>query len=245
MALSGRALRWTAAAALVVAIVGIAFVPTETKQGVDFVVSTYRLPLYAKALDFVHRDSSYARLAARIVGRHESAEARAQAVFDWTRANIHSQPAGLPVVDDHVWHIIVRGYGVDDQKSDVFTTLTMYAGVPAFLAGTADHLPRLVLSYAWIDGHWRVFDVDNGIVFRHGNGTLASAGDIERTPALAAELGGPRVVRSIPYGDYFKGYRAPVAPDLLRPELQMLFPRVTHRVRRLVGLGRREWQQVS
>ena len=55
-------------------------------------------------------------------------------IFIWTCENIRKQPDGLPVIDDHVWHIIIRGYGEPDQSSDVFTTLCNYAGIRAFYA---------------------------------------------------------------------------------------------------------------
>jgi hypothetical protein len=197
-------------------LVAVAFVPTETKQGVNFAVSSHRLPLYAKTLDFLQRDSSYARLASRIAAGHAQPEARTLAVFAWTRDNIRDTPGGFPVVDDHVWNIVIRGYGEADQKADVFTTLSMYAGVPAFFSNRAGESGTAVLSYAWIDRQWRVFDVDNGVIFRTRQGTLASAEEA--------------------------GFAPPVAPDVLRPELQMLWPRVWSSVGRLIGV-RREWQR--
>ena len=57
---------------------------------------------------------------------------RVLAVFDWTARRIQPTPEGWPVVDDHILNIIIRGYGMTDQRADVFATLTTYAGVPAF-----------------------------------------------------------------------------------------------------------------
>ena len=228
--------------ALTVAI-GIANLPVQTKQGVDFVTSSSTLPLYVKALDFVQRDASYRRLAHRIAGDGTSPEARAVALFDWTRKNIRDTPKGFPIVDDHVWHTIVRGYGEDDQKADVFTTLATYAGVPSFYALTQDSSGELPLSFAWIDGKWVVCDVANGVMFRNSRGALASASEVADNPGIVVEVSAGRVYRDRPYASYFMGFRPPAAPDVLRPELQMVWPRVSHRLKRLVGLGRREWQE--
>lgn len=234
--------RWALTLIVVAGLVAVGLVPTETKQGVDFSVSTHTLPLYAKALDFLQRDSSYARLAQQIVGEQASAESRSLTIFEWTRKNVRDTPAGFPVVDDHVSHIIIRGYGVDDQKADVFTTLTTYAGVPAFFGYAQRDSRDLVLSFVWIGRAWRVFDVEHGIAFRNRGGALASAEELAADRSLVAVNAANRVDPSTPYDSYFAGFHPPVAPDILRPELQMIWPRVSHSVKRLVGLGRREWQ---
>ena len=242
---SGSWRRWRSLALLLAAVGGftvIALAPVETRQGIDYSVSTYTIPLYAKTLDFVQRHSSYARLVQRIVDDQASAESRALTIFDWTRKNIRDTPAGFPIVDDHVSHIIVRGYGADDQKTDVFTTLTTYAGVPGFWSLTDPPSPGLSLSFVWIDGRWRVFDVQNGIVFRNRNGALASAEELAGDPWVLESAAVGRTHRGKPYAGYFEGFRPPDPPDVLRAELQMLWPRASHRLKRLVGLGRREWQ---
>ena len=228
--------------AAAVAIVALALVPTDTRQGVNGVVSSYRLPLYAKALDFVQRDSMYARLAQRIVPEDAIAEQKALIVFEWTHKNIRNTPRDLPVVDDHIAHIIIRGYGDPDQKADVFTTILTYAGVPArwVWLGTG---PHLILSLAWIDRRWRAFDVHNGIVFRTSAGALASVEDLAADPSIVRSVAAERVRSSQPYTAYFEHFSPPAAPDLLRAEGQMLWPRAFHPLLRLVGLGRREWHE--
>lgn len=239
--------RWRCGLAILVGAVGIGalgLMPTETKQGINGVVTSHRLPLYAKTLDFLQRDSTYGRLAGRIVPEDATPGQKALTLFEWTRQNILDSPRGLPVVDDHISHIIIRGYGDPDQKADVFTTLLTYAGVPAYWiwVGKDGKGPFVLLSLAWIDGAWRAFDVQNGIVFRTARGTLASVEELARDPwVLKAEEG--RVYRERPYPSFFDGFAPPVAPDLLRAELQMLWPRAFYRGLRFVGLGRREWQQ--
>ena len=229
----------------IVAVAGLAVVvtmPVETKQGIDGVVTTYTVPLYVKTIDFVHRDLSYAGLVERLVADHESTESRVLAIFDWTRESIRDQPDGLPVVDDHVSHIIIRGYGQVDQKADVFTTLTTYAGVPGTWGFSDPPSPELILSFVWMDRHWKVFDVENGIVFRNRSGALASAQELGSDPWILESVATGRMYNGKPYASYFEDYRPPNPPDVLRAEMHMLWPRVSHRVKRFVGLGRREWQ---
>ena len=77
--------------------------------------------------------------------------------------NIKNQPKGFRVVDDHIWDIIVRGYGSSDQLSDVFTTLANYAGYEAFWENLYTDKTRkgLILSFVKIDNKWHIFDVYN------------------------------------------------------------------------------------
>lgn len=50
----------------------------------------------------------------------------------WTRQHIHPTSSGLPDMDDHILHMIIRGYGKQDQTVDALTTLATYTGLPAF-----------------------------------------------------------------------------------------------------------------
>jgi hypothetical protein len=236
--------RWSPVVLLAVLIgfTAIARMSTETKQGVGFVQSTFELPLYEKTVDFVQRDLSYARLVKRIVGDQASAEARALTLFDWTRENVRDVPEGFPIVDDHVSHIIIRGYGQVDQKADVFTTLTTYAGVPGTWGFGEPPSPALILSFVWIERAWRVFDVENEIVFRNRSGALASADELGQDPWVLNSVAVNRTYLGKPYASYFEGYRPPNPQDVLRAELQMLWPRASYRLKRFLGLGRREWQ---
>lgn len=186
--------------------------------------------------------SAYSRFASQIVSKDASPESRALTIFEWTRKNIRDRPTGFPVVDDHISHIIIRGYGEGDQRSDVFTTLTTYAGVPAYWSWIGTPPQLLVLSLVWIDKHWRVFDVENAIVFRDRHGALASVEELTADPELIASVAANRQYQSKPYISYFEAFRLPPPPDLLRAEMQMLWPRAFYRVKRLIGLGRREWQ---
>ena len=221
-------------------VVTIANIPTVTLRGVNYVVAPRSLPLYAKALDFLDRDVNDRRLAAEITSGAATDEAKLRAAFDWTRANIRDTPAGFPVVDDHIWHIIVRGYGQDDQKADVFTTLLTYAGVRAYWILMSPP-PELVLSLVRVDGAWRPVDVAAGIVFKTAQGGLATAEDLAADHSLAARQG-PSQYRGLAYARYFDRFQAPVTPDLTHAEMQMLWPRAWFSVKRWVGRGGTTWE---
>lgn len=222
-------------------MVAISVIPSTTKQGVDYVVSTNKLPLYIKALDFLDRDANYRMVAKNITAGRSSDELRAMAVFKWTRTNIRSVPSDFPVIDDHIWHIIVRGYGADDQKADVFTTLLTYAGMPAYWIFLEYGGSRLPISFGRIGGTWRVYDVANGFVFRNRLGEPATVEEVVGDPALVGAVSGGYTYKGLPYTSYFHDFRAPMVPDILRAEMQMPLSRLFFEMKRLVGLGGRQW----
>jgi transglutaminase-like putative cysteine protease len=222
------------------ALVGVANLPTTTRQGVNYVVTARTVPAYVKAIDFVERSVNYEQLARQIAGGAASDEARMRAVLDWTRANIRDTPPGFPVVDDHVWHIVIRGYGQDDQKADVFTTLLSYAGVRAYWIFIGPP-PELVLSLVEVDDRWRPIDVTNGVIFKAPDGQLATVEQLAAAHDLAVRQGPPGY-RGLQYGRYFDGFRSPAPPDITRPEMQMFWPRLWFSTRRLAGGGGRAWE---
>ena len=229
---------------LVTALVTVACWPTTRSVGVNHVVSTQQLPLWAKATDFVDRDANLASAARAILGGVSGEAAKADTAFAWTRANIRPVPAGFPIVDDHVWHIMVRGYGQDDQRADVFTTLLAYDGIPAYwmMIGTQ---PRIALSYARVDGLWRVYDVSNGIVFKNAGGALATPDELSGNHDLVRTSAGGVITDVDAYAGAFDGYTAPLAPDTLRAHLHMPGRRLWFETRRLFGRQGREWQMYA
>lgn len=98
---------------------------------------------------------------------------------------------GYPVIDDHVWHIIVRGYGEDDQSSDVFTTLCNYAGMDAFYnwVYAQNNESRIVLSFVRLNGKWCVFDPYNGAYFKSKSGGIATIDEIKIGEWAIANIG--------------------------------------------------------
>lgn len=229
-------------AVVAVVLITVANWPVTRLVGVNFVVSEVRLPLWAKAVDFIHRDVNVDAVASAVLGGAVDDEAKAAAAFNWTRAHIRTQPEGLPVIDDHIWHIIIRSYGKPDQQADVFTTLLTYAGVRAYWVLVGVPPDEVPMSYARIRGRWRVYDVANGIVFRNRVGELATpedlAGDREliRMAAAGAHLDVAR------YEARLRNYRSPDPPDVLRADLQMPGRRLWHEMKSVAGLQGRVWQ---
>jgi len=135
--------------------------PMTTRQGISGELFVRKIPLYAKMGGFLYRDYQYKDLSRRITAAVEGDTAKVKALYSWTVENIVLPPKGFPVVDDHIWDIIVRGYGTAGQMADVFSTLASYAGYEAFWekisAGKSKE--RIALSFVKIGGKWRVFDV--------------------------------------------------------------------------------------
>ena len=215
--------------------VGLATMPATTRQGVNFQVSVRSVPLYVKAVAFLHRHFQCALLAGQITQGRGSDLARALAVFEWTRQHIRPTPAGWPVVDDHILDIIIRGYGLDDQMADVFTMLATYAGVPAFWRVAKVSGGRLVLAFARVDGRWTVWDVAHGLAFREADGRLADVHALIADPALVRATAGSLAPDGVPYDRYVAQLQPFQAPAMLRAEQQMLWPRVWFEVRRAIG----------
>ena len=202
-------------------VVGVANLEVTTRQGVNFEVSTHQLPLYVKAFEFVDRSVQYQQITDEVTRGAVSDEDRALKVFDWTRRQIRRTPDGWPIVDDHILHIIIRGHGVNDQQADVFATLTTYAGVPAFWAKVSHNQVGVILSFAYIEEQWRVFDVFNGVVFRNPKGGLATMADLKDRPNLVPASMRSVAVDGVAYGDILSRALMPAVPDPLRAELQM------------------------
>jgi len=145
---------------LLMVVVVFLNIPVTTKQGIDFVVAAKKIPLYVKACGFLYRNYQYKELSGIITKDIENERGKVSAIYNWTVENIKKQPKDLPIIDDHIWYIIVRGYGVADQTANVFTALASYAGFDAFW--TTSKISRdLILSFIKIDDKWHMFDVYN------------------------------------------------------------------------------------
>lgn len=166
--------------AVLLGMIYVLNIKVTTKQGINFQVRTIEIPLYLKVLDFFDRHYNYKWTVERIIGDSKVDEEKIMKIFKWTHENIKKIPEGYPVIDDHVWHIIVRGYGDYDQSSDVFTALCNYAGVDAFLnwAYTEDRSSRIPLSFVKINEKWYVFDPYNEVYFKNRKGNLADIEDM-------------------------------------------------------------------
>ena len=182
--------------------------PTTTRFGVDYRWSSKTIPLYEKAVNFISRDVQTRRLAREISGGIPDARTRALTLFRWVGTNVRKTPAGFPVVDDHLWHVIVRGYGAPDQRTEAYSLLATYSGVPA--ASTAlvkwvgDKPRGLMVAISEFEGRRWLFDVDNQLLFAHEDGALASLDELVAQPALVGRAAGGLAVNGIPYLQYFE-----------------------------------------
>lgn len=166
-------------------------IETTTRQGVNLKVRTLRIPLYLKALDFLDRHYNYKMLVKTVTAGAKTDEERAIKLLEWTHGNIRKNPESLPVVDDHAWHIIIRGYGLDDQFQDVFTTLCNYAGLDAFFNRVySEDKKGRSLSFVKLDDKWGVFDAYNGVYFKNVNGKIANLDDLSSGNWRAFNVGG-------------------------------------------------------
>lgn len=231
-----RLFRWTLLAATAGAC-ALAGLPTTIRQGINHEVRPVRIPLGVKAVEFLLRDYHYRRLSSELTAGLSAPEARAAALFEWTHRQIRRTPPDWPIVDDHIANIIIRGYGEDDQMADVFTTLTTYAGAPAFWKelGSDSDEHRLILSFVHLQGRWTVWDVEAGVVLRDRAGRLVGVGELDKDPEVLelavrqAPARGPLYTRFIP-GEVF-----PLeVPETLRAEKQMGLRRIGFEIRRLL-----------
>lgn len=245
-----------AALLALVAFGALSWWPVTTRQGIDFVVTVQRIPLWVKTSEFLARDYRYRQLADRIVqgSVRGSDQQKTMAIFHWTLSHLRHQPEGWPVVDDHVYSIIVRGYGTNDQFADVFTTLCAYAGVPATLVKLVS-ADRAIwyMGGVRLDGQWCVFDPYWGVYFEHPGGRPVSLQELIDDPVLLRTTQrGPGVglLRAstppapIPVSggaeapvDYAKFVRAGVslAPQAIRPHAHMPWMRLLQELRQALS----------
>ena len=180
--------------ATITTIILVLNIKVTTLQGIDYQVHTIRIPLYLKILDFMDRHYNHKQVVKRIIENEHDKQKRVMKIFTWTYHNIKKQPDDLPVIDDHVWHIIVRGYGVYDQSCDVFATLCNYAGVEAFFHSfhEEEKEEKITLSFVKLDNRWYVFDPFNGIYFVNKGDTLADIETIKKGNYRLEHLGPPK-----------------------------------------------------
>lgn len=186
------------------AFVMILNIRINTSQCVNYKCRQIPIPLYLKTLDFFDRHLNYQRLAESIAAKRLLEKERVMLFLIWTVDHIKSNPTGLPIVDDHAWHIIVRGYGVDDQFQDVFTTLCNYGGMDAFFTAvpSTDNSRRKSLSFVMVDRNWRVFDAYRGVYLKGLGGDFANLNEIATGKFTVDAVSG-----NIPDFDYGKELR--------------------------------------
>lgn len=227
------------ASTLMGAVFLVAMMPVATRQGINYEVSTHHVPLHQKVFDFVYRSHHYQVLADEATLGTSTDQERVLALFDWTQRNIPRTPEGWTVVDDHILNIIIRGHGTADQRADVFTTLSTYAGVPAFWAKVRLQKSQdgIILSFALVDGRWVVFDVANRVAFRNDRGDLATPADLRNRRDLIPSRLHDLKVGDTPYPRFLEHLQRPPVPNPLRAELQMSWERLRYELGRVLSVG--------
>jgi hypothetical protein len=208
-----------------------------TKQGVNYKVSTLSIPLYLKAFDFIDRNLHYKYLAHEVTLSAHNKKEKVLQIFAWTRQNIKTDiPSNYPIVDDHVWHIIVRGYGVADQINDVFTTLCVYAGIPAFWSYISPKgaLARFPISYVEVNNRCLVFDLYYGNYFKNKDGEIASVDDIINDRSLINQANNKPIISGIDYVRYFENLKPVDEMGFLRAQTQMPILRIYYEIKKLL-----------
>lgn len=216
---------------IIVLSVIILNIKVPTKQGVNYEVRVYKIPLYIKIIEFVDRDYRYRALSRKITQGEKDDKDKVMAILKWVASNIKTDtPDNWPVYDDHILNIIIRGYGEDDQINDVFTTLCMYSDLPAGWARIKEPLHRteLILSFVKIDKKWHVFDVFRNTYFVNNNGNIASIEDIASKRYTKKELFQRINACEVHYEDYFINIDNYLRDITLRAEKQMPLHRAFH-----------------
>lgn len=222
---------------------GAAFrIPVTQRVAVNYVVTENKILLSEKVVHFLARHQAMRRLALEIAGDKATDVQRAQALQAWVARNILPQErAGdLPVVDDHPYSIVVRGYGTAEQRADLFTILCGYAGIRAAMyrlqrtgSGKAIHLAVVRLA----DGPYLLFDPARDNLFYGEGGRLATLAELNDNPAVAKRAKNQPVIDGVPYAEYFSGIH-PVSGfrRFTRADLQRPLPRILYETGRLLGL---------
>jgi hypothetical protein len=180
---SRRWVRWIALGSGLALVVGIAYVLSSTttyRRGVNAHIREIRIPLWRKAWHLLDRHWQYQEIISGIVTGRESPEEKVLKIFQWTHERINGHfPEDYPIIDDHVLHIIIRGYGTRDQVADVFTTLLAYADVESRLHLHRNEEGRIVMVFTTVrvGEEWRLFDPHAGVYFRTSRGEIARVED--------------------------------------------------------------------
>jgi len=184
---------------LTIAIGVVLNTKVTTSQGINFRVSNIELPLYLKVLNFFDRHFNYMWLAKHVTQNLDTKEEKVFKLFQWTHETIQRQPAELPIMDDHVWNVYVRGYGVSDNYHDLFSTLCNYIEAPSFFLHikAKNFVNTIGLSFVKIGNDWIVFDPYRGVYFLNKLGEWATLEEINEQNWKLAKLGSIEISDSL------------------------------------------------
>jgi hypothetical protein len=159
--------------------------PVESRSGTNYVWTSNRLPFYEKAIEFLARHFQTKRLVEAIIAGEADSEGRLLRLLVWVGAHVRPTPGGFPVVDDHPFHILIRGYGAPDQRTEAFALLATYAGMPSeHVMLTTEAGRRVDLALVKVGRDTYVFDVVNQVAFFKADGGLADLATLRSHPGL-------------------------------------------------------------
>ena len=190
------------------------------------------MTLFEKTVHFISRDLQTRRLVAELLrGAGPGSDERLSRLFDWTVRHVQPVPPGLPVVDDHVLHIIIRGYGAPDQRTEAFALLASYAGFPATAATltASENGGGVLVALVRDKERTLLFDVNHELIFRTPQGNLAGVEELIKHPQWVAEAAHGLTVGGLPYERYVARLRD-LRVSFSRMEGQKLWPRLWQEV---------------
>lgn len=222
----------TVGAALLLCLVGQ--IPTTGWEGVDDRMIVHRMPLWEKAAKFYLRHREFQRWAEEAADGETDPQRRVLRLMEWTRRHVKPIPLRLPLVDDHISHIVLRHYGNDGQLSEVFTALTTYTGNEG--RWEADSPPgastRAILCFIESGGKWWVLDVWNDGWFETPSGQIATLEDFKHPEQLRQRGQAPELLGGMPYINYFQDVERVFMRSFSRARGQMPW----HRLLMVLGL---------
>ena len=218
--------------------------PASITVGVDGVYSQVEMPLYVKWTQFLARHYEYGRISREITAGCKAKKEKVLKILGWTHNNIKQDiPEGMPVKDDHILNIIIRGYGTPGQSQDVFTTLCAYSGMRAFWDKFYNRTGKVSypLSFVKFDGKWHVFDSFRGIYCIKKDGSIATVEDILNKVPVTSNAGPDAgSYRGVPYMEFYDGIKPINDSKTLRPEKQMPLKRAYFEFKKLLGIKNNE-----
>ena len=215
--------------------------PVETRTSVDRRIFVSRISTYAKVTGFLHRHFGYSRLTREIVGDERNDDARVLRLFEWTKRHIKKIPPGYPLIDSHTYDIIVRRYGSPYQVADVFTTLSIYAGIPSFW----ERIGKWTLAFTRIGNQWKIWCVSDEDYNMHPSVDPGSLGKLDRHLTACDQTRSLNPSKKEEYlilVDRFKWLdhrqtREFLESGIFRSELQMPGPRIWYEIRKMLGVA--------
>lgn len=205
--------------------------PATTSVGIDYQVYRKRLPLVEKGIQFLDRHLQTRRLAREITQGAPSDEEKLQRIFAWVSERIRPIPPGFPVVDDHLWNVVIRGYGASDQKTEVFALLASYSGFPSTAVGLRipESVWTLDLALVRLPEKVAPFDLSNEILFKDEQGRFLSVEEIGQNPRRVATISSGLRFHGFPYQAYLSRLKG-LQPSFLRMEVQKPWPRLREEI---------------